>query len=300
MKPNFFIVGAPKCGTTAMSSYLRGHPAVFMSTPKEPSYFAADLPGLQYVDSLAAYEELFSKVGAAQSIVGEASPSYLMSEVAIEKIAAYQPQAKILVMLRKPVDMLPSYHSQLFYSSFEDEADFQRAWDLQLQRLDGNRLPASCRDPGLLQYGKVALYAEQLQRLYRFFPDSRVQIVLYDDLCSDLLAVYRGVLRFLELEDDGRTEFPVVNSRKEARFGLLNRLLHTPPAWARRWMTRLSGSALHDRLIAAYSMILSANSRQSEKKSLDPEFRARLMAFHADDISRLEQILGRNLDAWRR
>jgi len=299
MKPNFFIVGAPKCGTTAMSSYLRGHPAVFMSTPKEPSYFAADLPGLQYVDSLAAYEELFSRVSSTQSVVGEASPSYLMSEVAIEKIAAYQPQAKLLVMLRNPVDMLPSYHSQLYYSSFEDEADFERAWELQEQRRKGVHLPAGCRDPGLLRYDRVAGYSEQLQRLYRFFPASQVHIVLYDDLCGDLLAVYRGVLRFLQLEDDGRTEFPVVNSRKEARFGLLNRLLHTPPAWARRWMTRLSGSPLHDRLIGVYSKILSANSRRSEKKPLDAGFRARLMAFHADDVSRLEEILGRRLDAWR-
>ena len=283
-----------------MSSYLRGHPAVFMSTPKEPSYFAADLPGLRYVDDLASYEELFSRAGSTQPVVGEASPSYLMSEVAIEKIAAYQPQAKLLVMLRKPVDMLPSYHSQLCYSGFEDETDFQRAWELQEQRLKGIHLPPACRDPGALQYGRVAAYSEQLQRLYRFFPAAQVHIVLYDDLCSDLLAVYRGVLRFLELEDDGRTEFPVVNSRKAARFALLNRLLHAPPGWARQLMTRLSGSALHDRLVAVYSMILNANSRRSEKKSLDPEFRDRLMAFHADDISRLEQILGRNLDAWRR
>lgn len=283
-----------------MDSYLRGHPAVFMSTPKEPSYFATDLPGLQYVDSLARYEELFSRVSDAQPVVGEASPSYLMSGVAMEKIAAYQPQAKILVMLRNPVDMLPSYHSQLYYSSFEDEADFQCAWELQEQRLRGSSLPAGCRDPGLLRYSQAASYPEQLQRLFRFFPASHVHIVLFDDLRDDLLAVYRGVLQFLELEDDGRTEFPVVNPRKEARLGFLNRLLHTPPAWARRWMGRLSGSALHDRLVAVYSMILSANSKRSENKPLDPEFKKRLMAFYADDVSRLEQMLGRNLDAWRR
>jgi hypothetical protein len=299
MKPNFFIVGAPKCGTTAMSSYLRDHPAIFMSTPKEPSYFAADLPGLQYVDSLPAYEELFSRVAEGCSVVGEASPSYLMSEVAIERIAAYQPQAKILVMLRNPVDMLLSYHSQLYYSSFEDEPDFQSAWELQEQRLHGARLPLKCRDPGLLQYGKAASYPAQLRRLYRFFPARQVHIVLFDDLCDDLLAVYRGVLEFLALDDDGRTEFPVVNSRKEARFGLLNRLLHRPPVWARRWMARLSGSALHDRLIAVYSMILSANSKRSEKKTLDPEFKSSLKAFYAEDISQLEQILDRKLDAWR-
>lgn len=299
MKANFFIVGAPKCGTTAMSEYLRTHPQIFMSTPKEPSYFADDLPGMRYVDSLAEYERLFSRATTNQCIIGEASPSYLFSTVAIENIAAYNPQARLLVMLRNPLEMLPSYHAQLCYSSFEDETDFERAWDLQAQRQQGLHIPPKCREPRVLQYAKVASFPQQLERAWRHFPQLQVLVVLYDDLVRDLPAVYRKVLNFLGVHDDGRREFPVVNQRKAARFATLNQLLHTPPAWARRWMARLSGSPLHDRLVTVYSSILRANTRPSEKLGLDPAFRARLADVYAADIDRLEQILGRQLDDWR-
>lgn len=299
MKANFFIVGAPKCGTTAMSEYLRTHPQIFMSTPKEPSYFASDLPGLRYVDDLAEYERLFSRATADQCIIGEASPSYLFSAVAIENIAAYNPQARLLVMLRNPVEMLPSYHAQLCYSSFEDVTDLERAWDLQEQRRQGRLIPARCREARVLQYAAVASFPQQLERAWRHFPRSQTLVILYDDLVRDLPAVYGQVLDFLGVQDDGRREFPVVNRRKAARLAVLNRLLHTPPAWARRWMARLSGSPLHDRLVAVYASILRANTRPSESQGLDPAFRRRLVDFYAADIARLEQILGRQLDDWQ-
>ena len=300
MKPNFFIIGAPKCGTTAISEYLRTHPAVFMSTPKEPSYFATDLPGMRYVDRLSDYEQLFDRAGPEHQVIGEASPSYLFSGEAIAQIAAYRPDAKILVMLRPPADMLPSYHSQLCYSSFEDRADLETAWDLQQERRRGQHIPPACREPRVVQYARVAAFADQLERVLRHFPASQVHIVLYADLRRDVLAVYRGILDFLQLEDDGRSEFPVVNPRKAARFGALNRALHTPPAWTRRLMARLSGTRLHDALVKTYGALLRANTRPRTKAGLDPDFRRRLVEFYREDVARLEKILGRQLDDWRR
>lgn len=299
MKPNFFIVGAPKCGTTAISEYLRSHPSVFMSTPKEPGYFATDLPGLRYVDTLRYYENLFQHARPRHTVVGEASPSYLYSKNAIAEIIRYNPAAKLLVMLRRPVGQLPSYHSQLCYSGFEDQTDFRRAWELQEERRRGISIPHSCREPGLLQYAKVAAFAEQLKRLYDAVPDDQVLVLLYEEFIADIPGNYRRILTFLDLPDDGRTDFPVVNSRKAARSELFGGLLHSPPTWARHWLQRAAGTRLHDLLLSLHAFLLRSNTRPSEKKALDPAFREQLVAYFADDVRRLENILQRDLESWR-
>jgi hypothetical protein len=87
-RPNFFIVGAPKCGTTSLSEYLRSHPNVFMSSPKEPHFFATDLypRNPEGIDSVAAYLQLFTDARDQHQVVGEASASYMFSDAAIPAI----------------------------------------------------------------------------------------------------------------------------------------------------------------------------------------------------------------------
>jgi hypothetical protein len=297
-KPNFFIVGAPKCGTTAMSEYLRSHPAIFMSIPKEPSYFAEDFPGVQYVKTLDDYQRLFSQAKDC-AVIGEASPSYMFSKVAIGRILQYQPDAKFLVMLRRQTEMLPSYHSQLCYSSVEDEQDFQRAWVLQDERREGRSIPPDCREPAFLQYAEMASYSDQLERLRGLVPGENLHIVLFDDLVRDPAAVYRGILAFLGVEDDGRAEFPILNSRKSAKSRFMKRWLHLPPAWAKRFLVKSAGTRLHNALVAIHSVLLRANTVSVERTQLDPAFRDELIRFFEVDVSRLEEMLGRDLSAWR-
>ena len=83
--PNFFIVGGPKCGTTAMVEYLRTHPDVFISEPKEPNYLADDMPGMKYVDTEEEYLNLFKKAGS-NKVIGDASIFYMFSKEAIKNI----------------------------------------------------------------------------------------------------------------------------------------------------------------------------------------------------------------------
>ena len=133
-KPDFFIVGAPKCGTTALAEYLRQHPDVFFSDPKEPCYFCNDFPRKRYVESESDYTALFRKAKSG-SILGEGSVWYLYSECAIENIYQFNPNAKIIAMIRNPVDLVYSLHSQLVYSGEETISDFEEAWDIQYKRL---------------------------------------------------------------------------------------------------------------------------------------------------------------------
>ncbi|MEQ9093167.1 MAG: sulfotransferase, partial [Miltoncostaeaceae bacterium] len=204
-RPNFFILGAPKCGTTALSEYLRRHPQVFMSSPKEPHYFCDDFdyyyaPGRRSLDH---YLHLYDGAGPEHLAVGEASVWYLYSQTAAANIAAFDPGARAIVMLRNPVEMVPSLHSQLLYTVDEDERDPARAWALQEARARGDRLPAGVRVPAFLQYGPAASYAAQIERVMAVFPPERLLVILFDDFRADTAGTYRRTLEFLGVPDDG-------------------------------------------------------------------------------------------------
>jgi hypothetical protein len=126
MRPTFFIVGAPKSGTTALAVYLQDHPMVCFSEDKEPQYFALDLPGQRLVTDEAQYLAFFHP-SETNKIAGEASVFYLYSKVAIQNIAKFDQNAKLIVMLRNPIDIVHSFHAQLVFSGEEDERDFAEA-----------------------------------------------------------------------------------------------------------------------------------------------------------------------------
>src|SRR5262245_32556832 len=117
--PNLFIVGAPKCGTTAWMEYLRSHPAIFFPKFKERCYFALDLPNFRLTRSAPDYAKLFAGSGDAR-VVGEASAMYLFSEAAAHAIRAHDPGSKILIFLREQEEYLPSLHNQFLWEFAEE------------------------------------------------------------------------------------------------------------------------------------------------------------------------------------
>jgi hypothetical protein len=175
-RPNVFIVGAPKCGTTALSQYLRGHPQVFFCSPKEPHYFATEFPGYRAVTCEVDYLNLFSAAGPHHNALAEGSVYYLYSGQALERIRRFNPDARIIAMLRDPVDLVYSLHAQLLYSGNEIEEDFERAWDLQDERAHGRHLPRNCQDPKVLLYREVGKLGEQCERLLGIFPRTQVKL----------------------------------------------------------------------------------------------------------------------------
>lgn len=299
-KPNFFLVGAPKCGTTALSEYLRAHPQVFMATPKEPHYFATDFPGLRYVRQLDEYERLYAHASPSCRAIGEASPGYLFSREAISGIYAYNPDARLIVTLRNPVDLIVSYHSQLLYSLFEDAQVLERAWRLQEERLQGRHLPLHCRDQAVLQYRDALALGTQLQRLLSIFPRNQVLMIFYDDFRASPANVYRTVQSFLGIDYDGRNSFPIVNPQKASRWSWLNVLLHDPPDWTLGLMRRMAGTSLHAGIVGLHSRLKSLNTKPMSKNPLSPAFRTELSTAFLPEIVLLENLTGRDLVAWKR
>ena len=111
-KPNLFIVGAPKCGTTFLYHYLKQHPEIYFPDFKEPHFFGSDLirKNGAYDLSLNNYKSLFN---SDKKIIGEASTFYIFSKNAAKEIYDFNPDAKIIIMLRNLVDLAYSLHSQL-------------------------------------------------------------------------------------------------------------------------------------------------------------------------------------------
>ena len=184
MRPDFFILGAPKCGTTSLAEWLKESPHVFVSTPKEPNFFAPDVIPSVY-RTVEQYERLFDGATPAHRAIGEASTVYLQSAVAVPRILAYRPDARFIVMLRSPIEMAVSLHGQMLYSLNEDIASFEDAWDAQEARARGERIPDRCRSPVFLQYGEACRLGSHVERLFRTVDRESVEIVFLEDMRRD-------------------------------------------------------------------------------------------------------------------
>jgi len=297
-KPNFFIVGAPKCGTTALYEYLRPHPRVFMSAVKEPHYFAKDMGTYPRIQTLEEYTKLFEGVSQEHLRVGEASVYYLRSSVAIANIHAFNPDAKIIAMFRNPVDMVYSLHAQLLYVSEENESDFETAWRLQARRSQGFDLPPRIRSPLLVQYAEIGRFGTQTQRVLASFPPSQVKLILFDDFAASPQRVYDEVLEFLELPHDGRQEFPRINESKRTRLEWLRRLSRKPPPVLRDAFRTFKHAVGEEKLGAVKKKIVALNTVRESRPPLAPQLRAELVEVFRDEVRLLSRLLDRDLSHW--
>jgi Sulfotransferase domain len=297
-KPNFFIVGAPKCGTTALFEYLRSHPNIFVPKVKEPHFFAKDLGSYPSIKTWEDYGELFADSTAEHLRVGEASVYYLRSETAIPGIRQFNPAARIIAMFRNPVDMVYSLHSQLLYWSEETEGDFETAWRLQARRGQGLDLPSTCREPFLVQYAQFGRFGTQTQRLLSTFPGEQVKLISYDDFAASPQSVYRDVIDFLGLPQDNRTHFPRINDNKRAGIAWLRDVIRKPPAGLRTTYHGLKHALGAERIATLKDKIMALNTVKQRRPPLSPAFRAELVEAFRDEVALLSRIWGRDLSHW--
>jgi hypothetical protein len=293
-RPDFFIVGAPRSGTTAMYSYLRQHPAIFMPEHKEPQFFGSDLTHLHGPLSERDYLRLFRPARTGQR-VGEATTWYLYSRAAAAEIHAWAPNAQIIIMLRNPVDMMYSLFQELsFYRG--EPLDFEAALAVEADRRQGREL-GDIRRPEAHFYRAAASFADQVERYLLEFGAERVKVVIFDDFVADPAGVYADVLRFLGVDDGFRPTFERVNESKRPIAPRLQAFLVRPPRPIASLIPTIRRLPLAHRLRVA---ILGANSRPYVRPPLPIEARRRLTAEFSDEVRRLEALLGRDLTGWKR
>lgn len=294
LRPSVFLVGAQKCGTTSLAQYLGEHPQLFFCSPKEPFYFATDFPGLRRVEDEAEYLSLFEAAPPGVLRAGEATAGYLRSREAVRNIRAFDPGARLIVMLRSPLELVPSFHSQMLFGFDEDEEDFPAAWSRQDDRRAGRALPPRCRVPEFLDYRDAGLLGRQLESLLQVFPRDQVHWIFFEDFKRDTRGCYLEVLDFLQIEDDGRQDFPRMNPAKRHRFPALMALLSRRPAWVQRGIERLKLALGPHGLARVQDLYSSRTRREALPEALEVEMKA---AFR-DDVALLSELTGRDLGHW--
>ena len=296
-RPNFFIVGAQKSGTSAISAWLGQHSQVFLSFPKEPGYLAFLERGYHYLDGYgrqapaseyvvtdeSAYLNLFSDVLPSQSVIAEASTWYFSIPGVAERIKGFSAEAKVMVILRNPVDRAYSAWCHARRDRLEPCGEFSGALEMERERGEVEFL---------LRYHRMGMYSKSLAEYFSVFGADRVLVVFYEDLLGEELSLWNRLCGFLEIDQSG--EAP-----KQHR---LNR--------SGQPRSRLVQSVMGSRRIkAGIRSILPASAafwvkdqidRMNLKRfpGLDDDTRAILLDYYRQDIETLALMTGRDLSGW--
>lgn len=296
-RPDFFIVGAPKCGTTAMYEYLRQHPDIFMADTKELHFFGSDFqrrrtPRL----TLEQYLSYFTPA-TTESRVGEASVRYLHSRTAAVEIANFSPGARAIIMLRDPVEMMYSMHSELAFSGMEDIQNFAEALDAEDDRRAGRRIPAATNIADVLFYRDAAKFTAQVERYFDALGRDRVRVIIYDDFRDDTPRSVRETFAFLDVDESFEPRTGVVNPSKRPRSRVLQRFLAAPPGWLRGAVRATVPRQARKR---TYKRMMKLNARYESRQPMDPALRAELTAEFSSEVASLGRLLKRDLSHWSR
>jgi len=291
--PDFVVVGGPRCGTTALCTYLSKHPEIFVTNPKEPHFFGSDLRITTRVGDLAEYEQLFA--AAKGRLRGEGSVFYLTSVAAASEIYAMRPDARIIIMLRDPVEAMHSlWWNNLFDGRHETLSDFEEALDAEAARSQGRRVPPGCTWPEAILYRKTFMFAEQVKRYYDIFGEEQVHTIVFDDFRSSTGKVFRETLEFLRVDQtDFVPELKRINQSRQVR----SRLLQDITTGKRLGLVRqLAAHSLSDptkRRVGRW--FKRRNSQVRRRPPLAPSLRRKLSGENRTDTELLESVLGRKV-----
>lgn len=292
----FFIVGAPKCGTSSLAYYLQQHSDLYLPERKDVPYFGSDLVHTipEAARTLAEYEARIASAPRG-SLSGEASVQYLLSERAADEIRAYNPDARIIIMLRDPVELIYSLHSHNLWMKEEDIADFCSALAAESRRRRGGLIPEGCHFPAGLLYRGIGHLYPHVARFYDVFPPDRIHLIFYEDFRSDTGAAARDAYSFLGVQTDVPLELEVINANKTPRAKFVQEFAQRPHPIAESIFQRLAPRRLHGKVMPRIATI---NARHVTRPRLDPHLAAELREDFAPDVRKLSELVQRDLSSW--
>ena len=295
--PNFLIIGAAKAGTTALHGYIKQHPQVYLSHTKETNFFALENQPLNFtgpgddeavntfsVTSLEEYKAQYDGV-TDEVALGEASPLYLYSERAPERIAHYVPDVKIIAILRHPAERAYASFLHLIRDDRESLRDFAQAL-----REEDERVEAGYEH--IWHYRRLGFYYEQLERYYERFSAENIKVYLQEDLKHNADELFRDLFKFLGVDPTFKPD----TSLKHNVSGVpKNQALHSflaKPNWFKSTFKHLIPNTMRHKLVT--------NVRQGNlaKPPLDPQVKAELIELYREDTLKLQDLIGRDLSSW--
>lgn len=293
-KVNFFLVGYPKCGTTAIYQTLKDHPQIFNPKIKEPTFFAKDFreesdrinKDHKYykIRTLKQYEEIYKE--AKEKIIPDFTPEYILSEVAIQDIKKYNKNARILIIIREPVSFLKSVHGQNISVGAEPERNFFKALKLeQYRRKNANKFK-NIKLVSRLFYSNFTQYNKQIKRVLDNFSSDKIKIIIYEDFKEDNIRTYKEIFNFLEI-DLMDVQPKVVNVRRNPRNVKLSRFLSSGIFFK---MYNKFPKKMKTKLKRMYNFTLFSNKSQKSDKNKE----LKLRKTYVNEIKLLDNLLIRN------
>jgi len=308
-----FVVGAPRCGTTTLSRFLKDHPAIRFPSVKEPHFFAQhDLRGLPD-------DELRDRVerdylgrflrDAKGSVGADCSVTYLYAPELLAPILRLWPDSRFVIALRDPLTMLPSLHQRLLFMGDETLTSFARAWAAVPDRAAGRRIPRRCVEPRWLRYDEAARLGTYVERLFKAVGQERCLPIIFDDLTEDPRVEYRRLMDFCGLPTVRGIDFSAQRSGKAVRIASLQRVLKRPPAVLTRHLAAdryLHRTAKHTpgdgtpsgRILSLRRRLLQWNKVAAPAQPLPVALQLELRARFKGEMDRLARLIGRDLSHW--
>lgn len=292
--PNFLIVGAAKAGTSSLYYYLKQHPQVFMSPIKEPKFFALEGEELNYkgpdqgininsVNNLVGYQKLFEGV-TDEIAIGEASPMYLTSPKAPGNIKHYIPDAKIIAILRNPIERAFSSYTHLLRENYET-LPFESALEAEPLRIQE-------KWSHLFYYTQNGFYAAQVKRYLDSFSSENIKFYLYDDLAKDTAAIVQDMYAFLGIDIDFKPDI----SRRNVSGIPKSRLLYS--LFRRDNLLKDSLKHFFPKTLRRGFAENLLRKNLGTKPVMLSETRQRLANLYRDDINELQKLLQKDLSHW--
>ena len=270
--PNLFIIGAPKCGTTALSEYLRAHPEVCFSSPKEPHFFNTDF-STRHTYTSEKYLECFKNY-SGQKIIAEGSVFYLYSKEAIPNILKINPEAKFIVMVRDPVEIAYAWHSQAIKNGSETVGDFEKAWNLIKKRKNGTKIPPFTRRIEQLMYSEIGKIGTQINRASPLIKKGNLLILEYNTFFSSIESSYLKVLDFLKIDPNQKPEnFEKINTNKSYKNLPLKNISENLTKSFKKIFQIKSNYGLYSKTIGKWNQI------EQQRQPLRSEFKRQLKKY---------------------
>ena len=297
--PDFLVVGAPKCGTTALHRYLLEQPGVFVPELKEPNHFSTDVSTRRRLDR-GAYLELFAGAPRDEP-AGEVSVWNLYSQRAARAVHELCGPIPVVALLRNPLEAIPALHAQFLFNGDEPLA-LAEALAAEPARMRGEARPAgSWVGPECLCYREVYRYSEQLRRYFEVLGRERVHSVLFDDFVADPAVAFAGILEATGVRQaPAVADFRVVNAHRAPRRRWLRRLFRRHETTLRRWARRALRDPDRRRRWGqrVRSGLRRATGRRVPREPLSEGLWRQLVDEMASEVDQLGELLDRDLSHW--
>lgn len=299
--PNFLIIGAAKAGTTALYHYIKQHPQVYMSPEKEPHFFAFEGETVNFngtagkhewlnraaITDIEKYRQQFEQASPQHIAIGEASALYLYIHKAAERIKHYVPNAKLIIILRNPIERAYSAYLYQIRDGLEPITDFAKALQAEKTRISDNWVP-------IYYYQQMGFYYSQVKRYFNTFNPEQIKVYLYDDFSANPTVILQDIFQFLGVDD---TFIPNTSKRHNVsgipKNKMLNEFIVKPHP-----IKSILKPFVPERIRRTMIVGLKNRRKLETAPPLTPEIHQYLLKIYQEDVLKLQDLIARDLSKW--